>query len=250
MHSDSLQAKQRRRRFFVILSICLFIFGATIYQHLERHSYNQAVNDTEVLGDKISYGDYTLAIEALGGLAVKERVSRDGYARSNFSSGWGMVDGCDMRNRILQRDLADVVMDDDDCTVLAGVLEKDMFSGKRIEFERGPDTSGDIHIEHIVAVSDAWQKGAQELSYDERYAFFNDPLNLIAIDGPTNMEKGDKDASDWMPRPAYRCRYVARQIAIKKRYDLWLDYSEHRAMKQKLQTCPMQVLPIQEESKQ
>ena len=250
MYPERLQAKQRRRRFFVILAICLFIFGATLYQHIERRSYNIAADNNRVLQEKITNGDYTLAAEALGQLAVKERADRSGYARSNFSPGWGNVDGCDMRNRILQRDLAEVVLDDDDCTVLTGVLEKDMFSGKRIEFERGPDTSGDIHIEHIVAVSDAWQKGAQDLSEDERYNFFNDPLNLIAIDGPTNMEKGDKDASDWMPRPAYRCRYVARQIAIKKRYELWLDHSEHRAMQQKLQTCPLQVLPVQKEHKE
>lgn len=248
MFSEDIRAKQRRRRFFVLLGVAVAIVLSTSYQHLQQAQQNvTAIDDTHIT-QKLESGDYTLAIEALGELAVKERVSRDGYARSSFSPSWGVIDGCDMRNRILQRDLVDITLDQDDCTVLTGTLEKDMFSGKRIDFERGPDTSRAIHIEHIVAVSDAWQKGAQDLSQEERYAFFNDPLNLIAIDGPTNMEKGDKDAGDWMPRPAYRCRYVARQIAIKKRYGLWLDHSEHRAMKQKLRTCPMQVLPVQKET--
>lgn len=197
----------RRRRFVFLLLIALVSFAIPLQQWYDVRSFNRSVPVNEATVK----ADHTLAIDALGKLAVKARASSDGYARSNFSSGgWVSKRGCDMRNRILQRDLADVVLDDDDCTVLNGTLEKDMFSGKRIEFERGPDTSGDIHIEHIVAVSDAWQKGAQDLSYDERYAFFNDPLNLIAIDGPTNMEKGDKDAGEWMPRKAYRCRYVAR----------------------------------------
>ncbi len=232
----------RRRRFVFLLLVALFSIVIPLQQWHDVHTFNQSVPSSEIASE----ANHVLAIDALGELAVRARVSSDGYARSNFSnSGWGNKRGCDMRNRILQRDLVDVVLADDGCTVLSGTLEKDMFSGKRIEFERGPDTSGDIHIEHIVAVSDAWQKGAQDLTYNERYAFFNDPLNLIAIDGPTNMEKGDKDAGEWMPRKAYRCRYVARQIAIKLRYDLWLDEGEHRAMQRKLQRCPSQVLPVQ-----
>lgn len=231
----------RRRRFIFLLLIAVISLVIPLQQWHEVRSHNQSV----ATNNNAINASHVRAIDALGELAVKARASPSGYARSNFSSSWGVEQGCDMRNRILQRDLRDIELDDDDCTVLSGTLEKDMFSGKRIEFERGPETSNDIHIEHIVAVSDAWQKGAQDLSEQERYDFYNDPLNLIAIDGPTNMEKGDKDAGGWMPRVAYRCRYVARQIAIKLRYDLWLDEGEHRAMYRKLQRCPNQVLPIQ-----
>ena len=234
----------RKRRVFWCCMVAMAVVSFTLWSQSSADSITPT-HDEYTLQNKIADGSYTLAVEALGELAVRERASRDGYARTQFSPGWGRVAGCDMRNRILQRDLVDIVLDDDRCTVLSGTLKKDMFSGQRIEFERGPETSDAIHIEHIVAVSDAWQKGAQDLDYDERNRFYNDPLNLIAIDGPTNREKGDKDASDWLPRLAYRCRYVARQIAIKKRYELWLDPSEHRAMKQTLQACPLQVLPVQ-----
>ncbi len=249
MRDLSIRLIQRRRRFFAYICVAIVFFAVIASEERQRIETNASAADTAQVKEGIRSGIYTLAIEALGELAVRERVDRTGYSRSNFSPGWATVDGCDMRNRILQRDLTEVVLADDNCTVLSGILREDPFSGKRIDFERGPDTSGDIHIEHIVAVSDAWQKGAQNLSYEERYEFYNDPLNLIAIDGPTNMEKGDKDASDWMPVRQYRCRYVARQIAIKLRYDLWLDYAEHRAMKQKLDTCPMQVLPVQKEAR-
>lgn len=245
MSFGSFDSVYRRRRFTVLLCIGIaFMFFAVSGQSSAPIDPASITDETE-LSKHISSGTYVLASEALGQLAVKERADRSGYSRNNFSPGWGNVDGCDMRNRILQRDLANIELDEDNCTVLSGVLKQGQFSGKKIEFERGPETSGDIHIEHIVAVSDAWQKGAQKLTYEERYDFFNDPLNLIAIDGPTNMEKGDKDANDWMPRQAYRCRYVARQIAIKLRHNLWLDPSEHRAMEQKLETCPLQVLPVQ-----
>ncbi|MEX0934378.1 MAG: HNH endonuclease family protein, partial [Candidatus Saccharimonadales bacterium] len=177
--------------------------------------------------------------------AVQEQVSRDGYERSKFSPGWARVAGCDIRNRILQRDLSNVVLDEDNCLVLSGVLEVDPFTSESIDFIRGPDTSSDIHIEHLVAVSDAWMKGAQDLSYQRRHQFYNDPLNLVAVDGIANIVKGDKDAADWLPQQEYRCLYIARQIAVKLKYDLWVRDEEYVAMRQVLNTCPAQILPIE-----
>lgn len=237
---------QRRRRFTAVALIALAVITVLLHQQISGTQTAREPIPESVLADRINRGEYTLALEALGRLAVRERANQAIYSRDNFSSDWGTIDGCDMRNRILQRDLADVVLDEDGCTVLTGILEKDQFSGKRIPFKRGTETSQAIHIEHIVALSDAWQKGAQDLSRQQRHDFYHDPLNLIAIDGPTNMEKGNKDASDWLPRKAYHCRYIARQIAVKKRYDLWLTGSEHSAMRRTLQACPLQVLPVQQ----
>jgi hypothetical protein len=103
-----------------------------------------------------------------------------------------------------------------------------------------------VQIDHVVAVSDAWQKGAQALDVSTRAQFYNDPLNLLAVDGPSNQKKSDADAATWLPpNKSYRCRYVARQIAVKAKYSLWVTQAEHDAMKNVLSTCPGQTLPIE-----
>ena len=72
-----------------------------------------------------------------------------------------------------------------------------------------------------------------------------DPLNLLAVAGATNQSKGDGDAATWLP-PAkgYRCAYVARQVAVKTRYKLWVTPAERDAIARVLTACPAQALPV------
>ena len=83
--------------------------------------------------------------------------------------------GCDTRNDILARDLDDETFKPgtQDCVVLTGTLA-DPYSGRTIAFQRGQDTSDDVQIDHVVALSDAWQKGAQGFNATQRTAFAND----------------------------------------------------------------------------
>ena len=91
---------------------------------------------------------------------------------------------------------------------------------------------------HVVALSDAWQKGAQQLSPEERRNLANDPRNLIPVDGPTNGQKSDSDAASWLPpNKAYRCTYVSQQITVKSIYHLWVTQAEKDAMQKILATC-------------
>ncbi len=243
---DKTERVYHRRRFLLLVVIAAVVAVGLFINHINQQRLMSQSSHQGLSIEEIEQDDsLVLAKEALGQLAVAEAVSRDDYSRDNFSSSWTTVGGCDMRNRILQRDLVDIVLDEDNCTVLSGVLERDPFTLTRIEFVRGPDTSGDIHIEHLVAVSDAWIKGAQDLSYEQRHRFYNDPLNLVAIDGPANMAKGDKDAADWLPPQEYQCLYIARQIAVKLKYELWVRPKEKQAMEQVLDTCPLQVLPVE-----
>ena len=183
-----------------------------------------------------------LAIKALNQLAVKGRAPKTGYLRSQFSDGWGRFNGCDTRNNILTRDLKQVTYKDG-CLVSTGVLS-DPYTGKVINFVRGVGTSTAVQIDHVVALSDAWQKGAQQISAASRYALYNDPLNLLAVDGPTNEAKGDSDAASWLPpNKAFRCPYVARQVAVKRKYGLWVTPAEKSAIAAVLASCPKQVLP-------
>jgi hypothetical protein len=187
------------------------------------------------------------ALAALDALPVKGRAPRTGYEREVFGQAWADADrnGCDTRNDILRRDLTAYVLKAGTrgCLVLRGTLS-DPYTGKSIAFLRGQGTSDRVQVDHVVALSDAWQKGAQQLSYEQRTAFANDPLNLLAVDGPTNQRKGDGDAATWLPpRRAYRCAYVARQVAVKQRHGLWVTAAEHDAVTRVLAGCPDERLP-------
>lgn len=182
------------------------------------------------------------ALAALEKLQVKGKAPKTGYERSLFSDGWGDIGACDVRNFILKRDLKSVTLRDD-CKVDTGVLI-DPYTRKTIRFKYGVGTSSAVQIDHVVALSDAWQKGAQQIGANKRYALYNDPLNLLAVDGPTNASKGDSDASAWLPpNKAYRCAYVARQVAVKLKYKIWVIEAEKAAIKRVLSSCPTQKLP-------
>jgi hypothetical protein len=178
-------------------------------------------------------------------LPVRPAASKTGYSRERFSDGWAEVGSCNIRDKILARDMKDVrFRTSGDCTVMSGTLN-DPYTGKIIHFVRGPSTSAAVQIDHVVAVSDAWQTGAQQLTAGEREQLYNDPLELIAVDGPANEQKGDGDASAWLPpNTGYDCPYVARQIAVKKKYHLWVTPTEKIAMNKLLSTCPGQMLPL------
>lgn len=131
----------------------------------------------------------------------------------------------------------------ENCTVLSGTLD-DPYTGKTITFKRGADTSAAVQIDHVVALGDAWQKGAQQLSAEQRKALANDPLELLAVDGPANQQKSDGDAATWLPsNKLFRCQYVARQVAVKAKYHLWVTQAEHDAIARVLSSCPGQLLP-------
>ncbi|GAA2205773.1 hypothetical protein GCM10009850_012310 [Nonomuraea monospora] len=181
------------------------------------------------------------AKKKLAKLTVKGRAPRTGFEREKFGPAWADVDrnGCDTRNDILKRDLEDETFKSGthDCIVLTGTLH-DPYSGKTIKFKRGQDTSTEVQIDHVIPLSDAWQKGAQQWSATKRKEFANDPMNLMAVDGPLNGQKSDSDAATWLPpRKSYRCTYIAKQIDVKAKYELWLTSAEKDAMKGILDNC-------------
>ena len=178
---------------------------------------------------------------------TKGRAAKTGYTRAQFGSDWADVDrnGCDTRNDILKRDLKNVVFKEktNSCTVLSGTL-LDPFSGETINFVQGVKTSSEVQIDHTVALSNAWQTGAFKLTSEQRKALANDPLNLLAVKGKLNSQKGDGDAATWLPPlKSFRCEYVSRQIAVKLKYKLWFTAPEKEAMIRILKRCPEKALP-------
>lgn len=233
----------RRRRatiiFIVGTALLALLAGAAprlIEESIPAHAElteSQVVTSGE--GDKAGP-----AIEALEKLEVKGRAPKTGYDRSEFGDGWSTVKGCSTRNIILYRDLLKPVVDEE-CKVISGTLI-DSFSGETIQFTK--EKSSEVQIDHIVALSDAWQKGAQLLSKERRIQLSNDPLELLAVSGAQNQAKSDGDAATWLPKnKSFRCQYIARQIAVKVKYTLWVTQAEKNAMASILQSCPGQVLP-------
>jgi uncharacterized protein DUF1524/excalibur calcium-binding domain-containing protein len=189
----------------------------------------------------------TTALAALAAVPVQGRAAKTGYDRDLFGSGWVDIDrnGCDTRNDMLGRDLTAETFKSGtrNCVVLTGSLA-DPYSGQAIGFQRGQDTSADVQIDHVVALSNSWQTGAQGWDAGRRAYFANDPLNLLAVDGPLNMQKGDGDAATWLPpNKGYRCAYVARQVAVKVTYGLWMTQAERNAIATVLSACPNEPLP-------
>ena len=181
----------------------------------------------------------------LGTLAVKGRAPKTGYTRTQFGVAWADVDhnGCDTRDDILRRDLTTLRFraSTHGCVVISGELA-DPYTGSMISFTKAAAST--VQIDHVVALSDAWQTGAQQLPATTRRELANDPLNLLAVDGPTNQDKGDGDAATWLPpRKTFRCTYVSRQVAVKARYHLWVTPAERDAIARVLQSCPGQPLP-------
>lgn len=188
------------------------------------------------------------ALAQLETLTVKGRAPKTGYDRDQFGNGWKDPDGngCDARNDMLNHDLTNRTHKSGTrgCVVTSGVLA-DPFTAMTINFVRGNATSTAVQIDHVVALSDAWQKGAQQLIAAQREAFANDPLNLLATDGPTNGAKGDSDAATWLPpNKSFRCEYVALQTAVKAKYNLWMTKAEREAIRSILtSSCPDQPVP-------
>ena len=184
------------------------------------------------------------ALSALNKLEVKGRAAKTGYTRSQFPH-WSDPDrnGCDARNDTLKRDLTNITykVGTRNCKVIAGQL-LDPFSGEVLIFTSEKST---VDIDHVVALSNAWQTGAAYFDKTKRSQIANDPLNLLAVDAKLNRQKGDADAATWLPpAKSYRCEYVARQIAVKIKYSLWLTAPEKSAMSKILASCKVQLLPI------
>jgi len=195
----------------------------------------------------ISQASEVTASTVLSTLPVKGRAAKTGYTRAQFGQTWADVDrnGCDTRNDMLKRDLTEIVfkVKTRNCVVESGVL-LDRYSGETINFVRGNVTSMEVQIDHVVALSNAWQTGAFKLTLMQRTAFANDPMNLFAVKGRLNSQKGDGDAATWLPPlKSFRCTYVAQQLAVKAKYSLWVTAPEKEAMTRILAACPKQMLP-------
>ena len=219
---------------FVVGAMLLVLSGGALGQYIQEYGVQLPWGVQGSSATTSGGFDGTDALMQLQTLPVKGRAPKTGYDRAQFGSGWSVVSGCSTRQIILYRDLQDKVMTDE-CTVASGLLQ-DPYTGTTIHFTK--DKSSAVQIDHVVALSDAWQKGAQQLTSERRRELANDPLELIAVQGAANQSKSDGDAATWLPKnKAFRCEYVARQVAVKKKYSLWVTTAEKEAIAGILRGC-------------
>lgn len=212
-----------------------------------------AIGDRSTSGSSLrdAWGDLVAPAEALAALESLPRVSRaptrlPAYDREAFGRAWHDVDGngCNQRDDVLLRDAepgTTVVAHQGACShdVLAGTWV-DPYSGRRLVLGDLKDLSQAqaVQIDHVVPLAEAWRSGAHRWSPDERRRFANHLDGLVAVDGPTNMSKGDDDPAAWRPRLAHQCAYAARWVQVKHAWGLAVDDSERRALIEMLDACP------------
>jgi hypothetical protein len=149
-----------------------------------------------------------------------------GYDRDKFGSAWTdnatnvawAGNDCGTRDDILQRDFTNVELRAGTCIVIAGVI-REPYLPSTITFEKARPLR--VQIDHVIALSFAWEMGAATWTRAKRLQLANDPLNLIAVDGPTNGRKGDQGPTDWLPPNAQlHCAYSVRVAQVARKYDL------------------------------
>ncbi len=226
------------RRFLLVLA---GLVGAGIYVFLNPASYEKVYEEATKTATAeeivVPTGSVMKATEGLEKLEVKGRAPKTGYSREEFYNGWPTVEGCNLRQKIIKREFGDSAVLDG-CNVISGEYNEP-YTGKHLVFTEKSQISKGVQIDHVVALSDAWQKGAQYKDKDTRYAIATDPLNLLAVDASANEKKSDGDAATWLPsNKKFRCEYVARQVAVKYKYGLWVTEAEKQAISGVLATCP------------
>ena len=244
----------RRRGLGALLAVLLVggVAATLLWQERSRNDQLSSASPTWRAGDATTSSSpqpaesprYDIARRQLAALEVRGWDRTSDFGRSQFGQAWSDDvnvefghNGCNTRDDILRRDLTNLVVRPFTCFAQTGTLV-DPYTGTTIAFVRGPDTSNSVEIDHVVALADAWYKGARAWDPQRRLDFANDPRNLLAVSPKANFDKAFRDATAWLPpNEAFRCDFVARQIDVKTAYGLWLSAKEKRALADVLARC-------------
>jgi len=180
-------------------------------------------------GDSGQAGD---VLAQLDSLKVATWHSMSGYSREKFPHWRSQGDGCDTRETVLKRD-GDAVKTGDNCKVVSGTWVSPYDDKKVTE-------PGDLDIDHMVPLANAWRTGAWDWTTDERSDFANDLTRpqLLSVTAATNRSKGDQDPSEWKPPlRSYWCQYAKDWVTVKAHWKLTVTQAEKDALQEMLETC-------------
>lgn len=219
--------------------IAWLVVNPASYDSVSTVVDNNGTDDFDTVAVTDKQEGASLATDILDQLEIKGRAPKTGYSREEFYSGWPTIEGCSLRQRIIRREFGETAILDG-CNVIAGEFDEP-YTGEHLKFTERDQISKGIQIDHVVALSDAWQKGAQNVEQSVRYQIATDPLNLLAVDASANQGKSDGDAATWLPsNKKFRCQYVARQVSVKYKYKLWVTEAEKEAINKVLTNCPQE----------
>ena len=178
---------------------------------------------------------------AVAGLPVATEV-RTGYSRDLFPH-WVDADGdgCNTRNEVLLAEAVSAPSVSGTCTLSGGRWYS--------YYDNAYWTlTGDLDIDHMVPLAEAWDSGARNWTTSRRQAYANDlgdSRPLAAVTDNVNQSKGDQDPGTWMPPYASaRCRYVNEWVATKIRWRLTVDSAEKSALTSWANSCPNSTIAV------
>jgi len=89
----------------------------------------------------------------------------------------------------------------------------------------------DEHVDHIVALKEAFDSGASTWSSSRKQQFANDSINLWCLYSGLNISKSDGDLAEWNGGDcSIRKRIAVKTKAVKGKYGLEIDPAEDKAI--------------------
>ena len=164
----------------------------------------------------------------LGTLSVKAESTRD-YDRDKFKHWVDRNGDCqDTRSEVLQDESSEPVAHwGSTCSAVK--------SGRWVSWyddETWTNATEHLQIDHVVALSEAWDSGAWAWTNAKRERYANDlgfAWTLDAVTGSVNQAKSDRDPVDWLPEH-HVCKYARHWVAIKYRWKLSINSAEKTAL--------------------
>ena len=172
----------------------------------------------------------------LDGLIRIAAETNDPYDRDYFGYPTDLdSDGCDTRDEVL--------IADSQVPVTTGTSLCDVTAGQWYSPYDGvlTDNPSDIQIDHVVALSEAWDSGANQ--WDQAIAIeFGNAVgsddNLQVASRASNLGKSDYDPAEWLPDNTDAiCWYVTTWSQIKLDWDLAMDATEYTTVTSILANC-------------
>jgi hypothetical protein len=168
---------------------------------------------------------------SLNSLTVADSRPMTGYSRERFPHWRSVGTGCDVRDKVLERDGTNIKKNG--CNVTGGSWVS-VYDGLTFtELDK-------VDIDHVVPLANAWRSGADKWNDEKRSDFANDMdrPQLRAVSASSNRSKGDQDPSQWKPPvEAFWCQYAQEWIAVKSYWQLTVTKAEKSALTAMLGTC-------------